>query len=133
MKVGLDTTVVLRLLTGEPAAEAAVAGRRVERAVAAGHTVLVSDLVVAEAYHALHYHYGVPKDDARRQLLAMLASGAVHLDPPDVASALEPRRGAGLVDRLIAARHRRVAAITWTFDRKFGAIEGVERLSRSPR
>jgi predicted nucleic acid-binding protein len=128
MKIGLDTSVVLRLLVGEPAAQAKVAQRRVALALAAGGEILVSDLVAAEAFHALHYHYGVPKDEARAQLRAMLRSGVLTLEPPDALAAFEPSHGAGLVDRLIVARHRGLTASTWTFDRKLGALDGVERL-----
>lgn len=129
MKFGLDTTVVLRLLVGAPPAQAALAQRRLERALVAGDTVVVSDLVVAEAFHALHYHYGVPKDLARTELRTMLNSGIMRIDPPSSLAALDPLRGAGLLDRLIVARHHSLEAFTWTFDRKLGAIEGVERLS----
>ena len=130
MTVGLDTTVVLRLLVGEPARQAAAARRRLERAAAAGDVVVVSDLVVAEAYHALCYHYGVPKDEARAQLRVMLASGVVQIAPQGSLWALEPSVGAGLVDRLVVARNRALEATTWTFDRKLGALQGVETLPR---
>jgi predicted nucleic acid-binding protein len=133
MKIGLDTTIVLRLIVGEPAAQARLAQRRIAVALAAGAEILVSDLVAAEAFHALHYHYGLPKDEARVQLRAMLRSGVVSIDPAAAVGAFEPSRGAGLVDRLIVARHRGLDASTWTFDRKLGALEGVERLSGRSR
>jgi len=128
MTFGLDTTVVLRLLLGEPVAQASVARSRLEAAVLAGDTVIVSDLVVAEAYHALHYHYGVKKEDARELLRNMVTSGTVTLEPEEALSALSPGRGAGVVDRLIAARYDASGASTWTFDRKLGALRGVDRL-----
>jgi predicted nucleic acid-binding protein len=53
VSIGLDTSVVLRLLTGEPAAEARLARGRIERAHAAAEPVIVTDLVLAEAYFAL--------------------------------------------------------------------------------
>jgi len=59
--IGLDTSVVLRLLIGEPRAQADVARRRIERALIAGEKVVVTDLVVAEAFHALRHHYDVPQ------------------------------------------------------------------------
>lgn len=130
MKIGLDTSVVLRLIIGEPAAQAKLAQRRVARALSAGDEILVSDLVAAEAFHALHHHYGIPKEEARAELRAMLRSGVVSIDPPEALGAFEPSRGAGLADRLIVARHRALDASTWTFDRKLGTIQGVERLSR---
>lgn len=131
MTFSLDTSFVLRLLVGEPPAQAAVARRRLEEALAAGETVLATDLVVADAYYALHYHYGVPKDEVRALLRAMLTSGAVRLEPEGSLWALDPARGAGLVDRLIVARHRALGASTWTFDRKLARL-GAARSSGSP-
>jgi predicted nucleic acid-binding protein len=55
MSLGLDTTVVLRLLTGQPVAEAAAARRRLEQAVADQEDIVATDLVLSEAYFALQY------------------------------------------------------------------------------
>ena len=68
MAIGLDTSVVLRLLIGEPRAQADVARRRIERALVAGEKVVVTDLVVAEVFHALRHHYDVPQTMARSRL-----------------------------------------------------------------
>ena len=73
MSLGLDTSVLLRLLTGEPAREASLARARLERAYAARERVVVTDLVLAEAYFALHYHYGIAKEEARSHLRRMAA------------------------------------------------------------
>lgn len=43
-------------------------------------------------------------------------------------TALEARSGAGFVDRLIHERYRERSAITTTFERKLGALEGAARL-----
>jgi hypothetical protein len=93
-------------------------------------SVIVSDLVIAEAYFALHHHYGIPKSRARATLAAMVRSGIVTLLPAESDWALEPASGAGLVDRLIHARHRSAGALSVTFDRKIATLEGAVRLSR---
>lgn len=129
MAIGIDTSVVVRLLVGEPVAQARTARRRLERAVEAGELVLVADIVLAEAYFALHHHYGVPKDEARWVLQNFATSGVVTVDPPGITSAFEPGSGAGLVDRLIVARYRARGALTLTFERKQAALEGATRLS----
>jgi predicted nucleic acid-binding protein len=67
--IGLDTSVVLRLLIGEPRLQMEVARRRIERALVAGEKVVVTDLVVAEAFHALRHHYGVPETVALDRLI----------------------------------------------------------------
>jgi predicted nucleic acid-binding protein len=128
MAIGLDTSVVLRLLVGLPEAQARLARRRLERALQDGEVVLVTDLVVAEAYFALQYHYGVPKEAARELLHRLVESGVVAIVPPEGALALRPARGAGLVDRLIHERHKHHGAVTVTFERKQAALEGAQRL-----
>ncbi len=121
MIVGLDTSVVLRLLVGQPADQAARARKQLERAHAAGDDVIVSDLVLAEAYYALHYHYRLSKVDARDLLKRMMTSGVVRMDPEGSLIALDRSDGAGFVDRLILHRYRAINATTATFDRKLGA------------
>jgi predicted nucleic acid-binding protein len=130
VSLGLDTSVVLRLLTGQPATEARLARARVERAYAARERVLVTDLVLAEAYFALHYHYGIPKEEARSHLRRMANSGVVTVSPPEAGWALGESTGAGLADRLIHARHRSEGVVTLTFDKKMAALEGAVRLGR---
>ena len=129
MSIGLDTSVVLRLLTGQPSDQATVARDRLQLAVAAGEEVLVTDLVLGEVYFALQHHYGVAKEPARTAIAAMLRSGAVVPDPADAGLAFEATKGAGILDRLMHARHRAAQATTLTFDRKTAALEGATRLA----
>lgn len=131
MAIGLDTSVVLRLLVGVPEKQAGVARRRVERAIEDGEPVIVCDLVLAEAYYALQFHYEVPKAEARDLLLRFARSGVVTVEPRQATEGLASPSGAGLVDRLIHARHRALGAVTLTFERKLGALEGAMRLRAS--
>jgi len=126
--IGLDTSVVVRLLVGEPAKMARAALRRLERAVEGGEQVLVSDVVVAEAYFALQHHYGISKTQARALLRQFVESGVVECDPPTVSTDLEPASGAGLVDRFVHSRYRALGATTLTFERKQASLEGATRL-----
>lgn len=126
--LGLDTSVVVRLLVGLPEGLAKKARRRLESAVESGERVFVSDLVIAETYFALQHHYGVPKNRARALLKQFVDSGVVEADPPTMAADLAPATGAGLVDRLVHSRYRALGAVTVTFERKQGALEGATRL-----
>jgi predicted nucleic acid-binding protein len=126
--IGLDTSVVLRLLTGEPDALAALAAQRLERALADDEVVIVSDLVAAEAYHALQHHYGMPEAEARALLRRLITSGTVRLEPAAAAAAFEPATGAGLLDRLIQVRYLDSGATTLTFDRGQARLTSVELL-----
>ncbi len=128
MAIGLDTSVVVRLLVGAPEAQARAARRRLEHAIERGESVIVCDLVIAEAYYALQFHYHVPKAEARSMLTRLMRSGVVTLEPREAEEVLGATSGAGLVDRLIHARHRALGAVTLTFERKLGALEGSVRL-----
>jgi predicted nucleic acid-binding protein len=128
MIVGLDTSVLLRLLVGQPVGEARAARERLEEAHERGDSILVTDLVLGEAFFALHYHYGIPKEEARGKLREMALSRVVILAPPEAIWALEPSKGAGLLDRLVHARHRAEGAVSWTFDRKMAALDGAVRV-----
>lgn len=104
MIVGIDTSVLVRLLTGEPRDLALVALGYVLDHEKAGDRVLVSDWVLAEAYYALQHHYGASKRDTLDALSAFLASpgiegtgeAAVVLATPNLESA-KP----GFIDRVI--------------------------------
>jgi len=120
--VGLDTSVVMRLLTGEPEAQAEYALRLVGELNSLGRKAMVSDRVVAEACFALHFHYDVPKREAMEALLDLLRSPSVEGEPGGSAvgvfeAMLDGPGKPGLVDRLIHAQYARVDARTASFER----------------
>ena len=126
-RVGLDTSVVLRLLVGTPHDQAQAALRFVKEKLAAGVRIVASDLVVSETYLALHAHYQVPKTDAIGALLEMLRSGLVEpLDGPGIltvlASAARSSAKPGFVDRLIHEQYRRSSASMASFERAAGRL-----------
>lgn len=53
MTFGLDTSVVLRLLTGQPQELAARALARYQEGIANGDSFYVSDIVASETYYAI--------------------------------------------------------------------------------
>ncbi|MBN2449041.1 MAG: hypothetical protein JXR77_01550 [Lentisphaeria bacterium] len=125
--VGIDTCVVLRLLVGEPEDQSARALAFVERCYYDGMAVCVSDMVVAESYHALIHHYDVPKAKALETLREFLGSpmiAATGHAMPIVTS--YTGTGPGLVDRLIRADLLDNAYEVRTFDRDFATLENVE-------
>lgn len=127
MNAGLDTSVTLRLLTGEPAAQAEAAHRLV---ATAGHAT-ISDLVVGETYLALRHHYGVPHAEALRQLLELLEdtrvvpSGMAPVVLREALAARSSATAAGLIDRLIRADYAMNGLEVFTFDRNFARLSGV--------
>lgn len=134
MKVGLDTSVVLRLLTGEPETQARRALEEVQELMGNGAALLVSDLVVAEVYFALQYHYGVPKAEALRLIGKFLIDSGVKalgmastvLMFPNLASA-----NPGFVDRLIHAEYMHSVKEIITFEKAGVRLTGVRVLHDS--
>ena len=104
MIIGFDTSVVVRLLSGAPEelAEAALGYLLARRR--AGDRMVVSDLVVAEAYFALQHHYGVTKKEALEGLREFLTDSGVEATP-EVAEVLAipnlESAKPGFIDRVI--------------------------------
>src|SRR5262245_44917012 len=95
---------------------------------------VVSDLVVAEAYFALSYHYRVPKAEAIEQLLNLLQSGYVHSEPDGAAvEALKEEGKVGVVDRIIRNQYLTFAEEIATFDAQFSRLPGVRLLRCADR
>jgi predicted nucleic acid-binding protein len=121
----------LRLLTGQPSAQAERAKDFVLRAKRAREETYISDIVIAEAYHALQFHYDVPRQLARRQILAMVSSGLVspEEDGHCVRALVDAGGGgAGVVDRMIHGRYRASGIETVTFDTRLGKLDGTRLL-----
>jgi predicted nucleic-acid-binding protein len=128
---GLDTTVVVRLLVGEPVAQARRARTFLDELFETGEQAAVSDLVVSEVYFALHYHYQVPKAEALASLRSLLHSGEVKgtgaapivLKTKNLASA-KP----GFVDRLIHQGYAAEGQGMATFEKKSRRLAEVRVL-----
>ena len=102
--VGLDTSVVLRLLTGQPVGQATAAVAFLDTLQRRGDRPALSDLVVAEVYFALQHHYRVSKGDALTALRRLFDAGEIEA-AGHAADVLAIRGLAsakpGFVDRLI--------------------------------
>ncbi len=131
--VGLDTSVILRLLTGEPPDQAEAAAEAIVLANRNGASVFVSDTVVLEAYFALQTAYNVSKKAALLALAEMFHSGAVQPEPggcaKDVLDAcLHSASKPGFADRMIHARYRSHGAKMLTFEKAASKLPGTEVL-----
>lgn len=118
--IGVDTSFVLRLLVGEPKAQAEAAVTELDRLSAEGKQIAVSDLVVAETYFALQHHYEVPKAEALNTLkdflnapeVKSLGAASVVLVEPNLS-----RANPGFVDRLIHADYLSFTAGMLSFEK----------------
>ena len=127
MTVGLDTSVLVRLLVGEPTAQAEAA----RGLLATGDPVAVSDLVVGEAYFALRHHYRVPHRKALGALRGLLGDPRVH--PTGVARGVvaampDAESAPGLMDRLIHGDYGRDGVALVTFDQYAAHLAGARLL-----
>ncbi len=129
-RYGIDTSVMVRLLTGLPPREY----ERCERELIAlvehdGAEVFASNQVVGEAFVAVQHHYGFTSTAARLGLLSILTSGLVApLNGRAVIAALEASGGPGLFDRLIADDYSRADLQVLTLDRKMASLPDVRLL-----
>lgn len=130
-RYGIDTSIFVRLLTGDPEREY----QRILRLLLGlidddpATEILVSNQVVGESYVALQHHYGVTKPEARTAMLSVFDSGLVA--PANGASTLEQLRaktGAGLLDRLIHEDYLAMGAVTLTLDQRMARLEGAQTL-----
>jgi predicted nucleic acid-binding protein len=129
MSLGLDTSVVLRLLTGAPATQADAA-----RAILATSRdpICISDLVVSETYFALRHHYAVPHADAAHAMAALLddprvqCTGVAKRVVRHATARAVSRSAPGLMDQLILADYRANQCTVATFDRELAKADGAQ-------
>ncbi len=135
MSIGLDTSVVLRLLTGAPARQADAA-----RALLATKrdTFCISDLVVGESYFALRHHYAVPHTEAAKALAAPLddpriqCTGVARRVLQNAGARGAARAAPGVMDQLVLADYRADLCTVATFDRDLAKADGAQLLSELP-
>ena len=129
-RFGIDTSILVRLLTGDPELEFARCKQRLAALIEDdGAEVFASNQVIGEAYVAVQHHYGVSKADCRSGLAAVLRSGLVTpFGGNATLEILGQNRGAGLLDRLIAADYARTGLSVLTLDRKMAGLADVQLL-----
>lgn len=130
LRYGIDTSVLVRLVTMTPAGDyercvSALAGLVDEQ----GSEVFASNQVIGEAYAALTHHYGASPADARAGLLNALTSGlAAPLSGRAAIDALQASGGPGLFDRLIAGDYARAGMEVLTLDRQMAGLPNARRV-----
>jgi predicted nucleic-acid-binding protein len=127
--LGLDTSVLVRLLVGEPVDQALAAQRAIESAPRG--SVAVSDMVIGEAYFALRHHYAVPHRKALAALRALISDSRIRCTGVSVrvlANMPDKEVGAGLMDRLIHGGYESDGIVLLTFDRDAARLTGAHLL-----
>ena len=129
-RYGIDTSVLVRLATGDPEADfqRCVDELRI-RVEGQGSEVLALNQVIGEAHISLQHYYRISDAEARAALVDVLTSGLVSpLNGQSVVLALQDRGGPGLFDRLIADDYSRNGLETLTLDRRMATLPGVQRI-----
>ena len=128
-RIGIDTSVLVRLITGSPPAVYSSCVERLSALAKGGAEVFASNQVVGEAFMAVQHHYGVSQADARAELLNVFRSGLVApLSGNAVIEALSAPGGPGLFDRLIANDYSRAGLKTLTLDRQMASLPDTDIL-----
>ena len=106
IRAAVDTSVVMRLLTGQPLDLAEAARRFMAETEQARAKVFVSNLVVLEAYFACKHHYGMSKEAVLAGLHTLLSMPTFVVHPqllPLLATEGLASSKPGFLDRLIHA------------------------------
>ena len=136
MAGGLDTSVVLRLLTGQPPRLSANAVARIHRRQLAGETFVISDLVLSEAYFALQDYYGIDKADCLRAIKALCDGPGFEIsDSAREALNVEglAKANPGFVDRMICGGYLSRGLKTYSCEKSFSRLPLTEIIKESDR
>lgn len=123
--VGLDTSVVVRLLTGQPEPLACSAREFLQKMEIDGAPVFVSNLVVSEAYFACHHHYRIPKGEVLEGLRQLLSQPTFHVHEGLLDLLAHPGLDTarpGFLDRLIHAEYVQAGLPLVSFEKAAGKL-----------
>lgn len=133
--IGLDTNALLRLLTEDDAAQAALVRKRLARLDSVAESVLLNNVVLVETLWTLRRLYGFERAQLQ-DLLGQLLSASTFCfeDRATVSRAADlycdaSNRATDFSDCLIAALNARLGCdATVTFDKGMSALPKVEVL-----
>lgn len=126
----VDTNVLIRFLTGQPARQAEASKRLFEAAAAGTISLDVSPVIVAEAMYTLLSFYKVDRVDAAVKVAALLRRRGVRVrDAGQVFGALErlQKTNVGFADAFLAAGGAEEGVPVATFDRDIDKFKDVTR------
>jgi len=129
-RYGIDTSVLVRLATGDPERDYLATLGALSRLVESdGAEIAASNQVIGEAYVALQHHYLLSKAVARTALKSVLESGLVSpSNGPSVLDDLSTMTRCGLLDRLIVNDYNRQGLKTVTNDKRMARLSGSVKL-----
>lgn len=115
----LDTNIIVRLLTDQPAHQASDIAQLLERAHYAGVHFVVPALIVAETVYVLTKAYGHDRQQVAGALIALFASGDARPADPAIVPALATfAGGADFPDAYIMALANQHECRVISFDQR---------------
>jgi len=132
--IGLDTNIIVRLVTQDDPEQAALAEDLIERAKEEGEVCFVSDVVLCELKWVLEQCYEATRTDVLTVMQELAARDIFPFENPEAlhwAIHLFKESKVEFSDALIGAKARAQGArTTYTFDRALSNHEGFSRLRR---
>lgn len=126
--LGVDTNVLVRFLVRDDEAQFEKARKLIQREIAAGRRVFISQLVLLETEWVLRSRYSLQKNPIIVAISGLLEATDVRFeDEPAIEEALFTWKDttADFADCLIGARNRRLGCrATATFDAKASRLPG---------
>jgi len=127
--IGLDTNVLVRLLTRDDEAQAEKSRALLERHAAEDGALFVSDIVVAELTWTLERAYGLGKQDIARAIGALAQNATLRFESREVlrrAQEIYAGSKAGFADCLILVKAMNAGCESLaTFDKSMRALPGA--------
>jgi predicted nucleic acid-binding protein len=124
----VDTNVLVRHLTGDPASQAAKASRYLQRA----DQLLLADLILAEVAYVLESFYETPRKQVAETLRAVLAFPAINVVDAELLQRAVEIYDAHRLDfaeaYLVASAERTGVAEIASFDRAIDRVGTVRRV-----
>ena len=128
MTHGLDTSVIVRIISGLPEGSAEKVGQRIAADIADGDVFTVSALVLSEAYFALQHHYAFTKEEALQSLIAFSRTDGIKI-PDSLKSILQSanlaKSNPGFVDRMIVSEYASFGSDTYSCEKSFRRLAGT--------
>ena len=130
--IGLDTNALLRLLTEDDAAQAAVVRKRLAALDSTPESVMLNNTVLVETIWTLRRLYNFERGELQNLLEQLLSASTFCFENREViarASALFQSSSADFSDCLIVAQNIALGCeTTVTFDKAMGSFPRVELL-----
>ena len=132
MTHGLDTSVVVRIISGLPEGAAENVGERIAAEIAEGNDFAVSALVTLllpqSVKGALQHHYAFTKEEALQSLLAFSRTDGIRVAGSIRATLASPnlaKANPGFVDRMIVGEYATTGSDTYSCEKSFRRLAGT--------